>query len=189
MTISTLGPSGWMSDPNQASRLRVDEGQIGFWQGWQFRSYLELNIPVAGPSVSARFVALTDFILWEQSLNLTQGALRMEIFVGEVTPAGVWTAVPTFGVNRMTSKGAPQPLYESSVVIETGGTFTGGTPVDLVLLRAATQNGGAQNVGMSAGERGLPAGSYYVRLSTITGGLVVNDPAQGIYTVQWEERP
>jgi len=160
--------------------------QVGFFAGRMFRTYLESVIPVAGPSVSFRFVSPIDFILWQQTLTLTQGALRLEIFTGTITPSGSWTTLPSIGVNRMLER--PIPVYTSQVVVETGGSFTGGVPVDLMLLRTASTNGQALNVGIQATERGLPAGSYYGRFSTITGGLTVNDAAQMLYTLRWEER-
>jgi hypothetical protein len=187
--IAKLGANGWEADPDQVQRLRVDEGQIGFWQGWQFRSHLELNVPVAGPAVCTRFTSLVNFILRVQELELTQGALRLEVFTGAVTPSGTWTPVSAFGVNRMTGKTAQVTPYVSQVTLETGGQFTGGTAVDLLLVRAAAANNSAQNVGADTPERGLPAGVYYARISTITGGLVVNDPGQGKYSLLWEERP
>lgn len=187
--MARLGAGGWETDPPQVQRLRVDEGQIGFWQGWQFRSYMELNIPTAGPAVCTRFTSLTNFILRAQALDLCQGALRLEIFTGAVTPSGVWTAVPVIGVNRMTGKTAQITPYVSQVTIATGGQFTGGTAVDLMTLRAVGQNQNAQNVGAETPERGLPPGVYYARLSTLAGGLPVNDAAQGIYSILWEERP
>ena len=187
--IAKLGANGWEAYPNQVQRQRVDQGQIGFWQGWQFRTYLELNIPVAGPAVCTRFTSLANFILRVQSLELTQGALRLEVFTGAVTPSGTWTPVPTFGVNRMTGRTAQVTPYVSQVTFETGGQFTDGTPVDLLLTRCAAQNSGAQNVGAESPERGLPAGVYYARISTITGGLAVNDPGQGSYSLLWEEQP
>ncbi|MFC4518603.1 hypothetical protein [Cupriavidus pinatubonensis] len=186
--MPTLGPNGWQVETPQVQRLRVDEEQIGFWAGKFFRSYLELNIPVAGPMVSARFTSPIDFILWAQTLELSQGALRLEIFTGAVVPSGSWTQVPVIGVNRMLN-GRPQPYYVPQVTIETGGSFTGGTAVDLLTVRAAGQNGQASNVGESSTERGLPPGTYYIKLSTITGGLAVNDAAQGVYSIVWEERP
>lgn len=183
-----LGVNGWETDPSQVSRVRVDSDQMGFWQGWQFRSYLELEIPVAGPAVCARFVSPVNFILWSQALDLTQGALRVEVFGGTVTPSGVWTSVPSFGVNRMTGRTAHVTPYVQQAVLETGGQFTGGSPVDLLLVRSSAQNASAQNVGRQTDERGLPPGEYYVRISTITNGLVVNDEALGIYSIVWEER-
>jgi len=176
---STLNPSLTGIPP-------VVNEQLGYLSGRMFRTYLESVIPTAGPAVSFRFISPIDFILWQQTLTLTQGALRLEVFTGAVTPSGSWTALPNIGVNRMLER--PAPAYVPQVVVETGGSFTGGTAVDLMLLRTASTNGQALNVGIQSTERGLPAGSYYGRFSTLTGGLPVNDPAQMLYTIRWEER-
>jgi hypothetical protein len=146
-------------------------------------------IPVAGPAVSFRFTSPIDFILWSQVLTLTQGALRFEVFTGAVTPSGTWTFLPIIGVNRMAER--PAPNYAPQVTIESGGAFTGGTPVDLMLIRSSVNQGNSssQNAGGETSERGLPAGVYYGRFSTLTGGVTVTDAAQMIYSLQWEERP
>lgn len=169
-----------------SQRLRVDDGSTGFFAGRVFRSYLEQVIPVAGPSVSLRFTSPVDFILLSQELVLTQGALRMEVFTG-ATGAGTWTAMPIIGVNRMAER--PSPFYTPLCTVDFGGTFSGGTAVDLQLLRATAQNASAQNVsGVIPDGRGLPAGTYFIRFSTLTGGLTVNDAAQMVYSLEWEER-
>lgn len=187
--VARLGLNGWEAEPRQVDRLRVDPGQIGFWKGWQFRTYKELSIPVADPAVCLRFTSAVNFILRGQNLILTQGALRAEVFTGAVTPSGAWSALPVIGVNRMIPGQGLVTPYTSQMTVETGGQFTGGTAVDLLMVRTSAQNASAQNVGVDSSERGLPPGTYYIRIGTITGGLQVNDPAQGIYSVQWEERP
>ena len=172
-----------------SERLRVDPGQTGFFAGRFFRAYNEFLIPVAGPERSYRFTSPVDFILWSQVLTVTQGAVRFEVFAAPATTPGPWTTVPIIGVNRMAER--PQPPYVGLITVDvssTAGAFTGGTPVDLLMLRAAGQNGQASNVGTTQGERGLPAGVYYLRISTLTGGLTVNDTAQGIVALEWEER-
>jgi hypothetical protein len=170
-------------------RIRVDPGQTGFFAGRMFRCFLDGVIPTAGPSVQFRFTAIKDFILWSQQFDLTQGALQLEIYTG-ATPSGTWVSVPVIGVNRMGER--PTPLYVATNVVETsvGGTgnFTGGTRVDVMKVRTSSTNGNASNVGGDFSERGLPAGVYYGRLSTLTGGLTVNDAAQYIYQIMWEER-
>lgn len=166
-------------------RLQVDEGQTGFFERRMFRTYVELNIPTAGPSVQLRFTAPINFILWEQTLQLDQGALRLEVFTG-ATSTGVWTPLPVIGQNRMTEA----PLYNPQCVPETGGNFTGGVPVDLLRIRTAAINNQATNVGdTAASERGLPGTVFHARLSTLAGGLPVNDTAQGTFRIRWEERP
>lgn len=167
-------------------RLRVDVGETGFFERRMFRTYYELNIPADGSAPRQfRFTAPINFILWEQTLELDQGALRYEVFIG-ATSSGTWTALPIIGQNRMTEA----PLYNPVCTVETGGNFTGGTVVDLLRVRTAAVNNQATNVGNAASsERGLPAGTYHVRVNTLTGGLPVNDAAQGIITLRWEERP
>lgn len=183
-------PKDLMTDGGYGAsrRIRVDPGQTGFFAGRFFRSYTEQVIPVAGPSVQFRFTSPIDFILWSQRLDLTQGALRLEVFTG-ATPSGVWTPLPVIGVNRMAER--PQPYYAPQVTVDTGGNFTGGTPVDLMLIRSGTNQGSnsSQNTGGETSERGLPAGTYYGRFSTLTGGVAPTDAAQMVYSLQWEERP
>lgn len=166
-------------------RLRVDVGETGFFERRMFRTYYEFNIPVAGPSRQFRFTSPVNFILWEQSVELDQGAIRWEVFTG-ATSTGTWTALPIIGQNRMTEVAAYTPVC----TVETGGDFTGGTAVDLLRIRSTAVNNQATNVGNSASsERGLPAGTYHIRASTLAGGLPVNDSAQGVAMLRWEERP
>lgn len=169
-------------------RIRVDPGQTGFFAGRMFRTYLEAVIPVAGPAVSFRFTSIKDFILWVQLLELTQGALRLEVFTGAITPSGTWTQLPIIGLNRMAER--PTPFYVPTVTVETGGTFTGGTAVDLILIRSGSNQGSnsSQNTGGERSERGLPLGVYYGRFSTLAGGVSVTDAAQMVYSLTWEER-
>ncbi|MND20867.1 hypothetical protein D3C76_47950 [compost metagenome] len=168
-----------------SARLRVDPGQTGFFAGRMFRAFMDGVIPVAGPAVQFRFTSPVDFILWAQNLDLTQGALQLEVFIG-ATPTGTWTPVPLIGVNRMAER--PQPYYAPLCTVDTGGNFTGGTRVDVMKIRSAAANNSANNVGGAFTERGLPAGVYFGRLSTLTGGVAVNDAAQYIYSLIWEER-
>lgn len=166
-------------------RIRVDPGQTGFFAGRMFRAFIDGVIPVAGPSVQFRFTSPIDFILWSQDLDLTQGALQLEVYTG-ATPSGVWTSVPVIGLDRMTER--PQPYYVAQCTVETGGNFSGGTRVDVMKVRTSSTNGNASNVGGDFSERGLPATVFYGRLSTLTGGLTVNDAAQYVYQIAWEER-
>jgi hypothetical protein len=190
---ATLGPNGWETrrgslvtdNDGESRRYRVEDGQTSFFDGRMFRSFLELNIPVAGPPLVMRVTSPKDFILFAQSLSLTQGALRVEAFNG-ASASGTWTALPVIGVNRMAER--PSPSYVPAVAVSVGGGFSGGTVSDLVLVRTSAQNAGAQNVGGGTPERGLPAGDYFIRFSTLTGGLAVNDAAQGTFNLFWEER-
>lgn len=188
MSVATLGASGWQVEPRQVERLRVDDDEIGFWMGWQFRAYAEIN--KAAATVQAfRFTTPIDFILLTQSLDLDAGAGRMSAWTGG-SMGGSWTTIPVIGKNRMLSR--PQPYYQSQVTIETGGTFnkTGATEVDLIRVRSATNNTNATNVGRGADDaRGLPPGTYVILLEQITGTPANNDAVLGKYEIIWEERP
>lgn len=184
--VSTDLPSDvWTQDVEGFRRLRVDPGQTGFFSGKFFRSYIEAVIPVAGPSVQFRFSSPIDFILWSQVLEVTQGAIDFRVYTG-ATSTGSWTARPIIGVNRMAQR--QTPYYTNQITLETGGNFTGGTEVDLLKVRASSANNSASNVGITSTERGLPAGVYHGRFQTLTGGVPVNDAAQLLYTLSWEER-
>lgn len=177
MTDGGIGPS---------RRLRVDLGQTGFFAGKFFRSYLSALILKAGPSFQFRFTSPIDFILWSQVMQLSQGALELRIYTG-ATATGTWTAAPVIGVNRMVAR--PIPYYSPQCTVETGGNFTGGTEVELLQIRAAGGNSTSSTVGGTVQERGLPAGAYFGRFQTLTGGLTVNDDAQLLYSLLWEECP
>lgn len=189
LRIEAYPPKRLMTDKDGSSaRLRVDPGQTGFFSGHMFRSFMEGVIPVAGPAVQFRFSSPVDFILWTQNLDLTQGALQLEVYADAVT-SGTWAPVSSgapIGINRMAER--PQPYYSPLATVETGGNFTGGIRVDLMKKRAASSNNSANNVGGQFTERGLPAGVYHGRLGTLVGGLPVNDAAQYILTLIWEER-
>lgn len=178
-------PAALITGGGISPRLRVDPGQTGFFAGRMFRNYHEALIPVAGPSVQFRFTSPIDFILWAQEMELTQGALELRVYTG-ATPSGTWTDKTPIGVNRMAER--PVPNYAAQCRFGTGGNFSGGTEVDLLKLRASAANNAASNVGNNFSERGLPAGTYYGRWQTLTGGVTVNDPAQMIYSLLWEER-
>lgn len=176
--------SGGESGP--APRVKVDPGQEGFFAGRMFRAFTTGVIPTVGPAHYFKFVSPIDFILWAQDLQLTQGALQLEIF-GGATESGVWADIPTMvGLNRMANR--PTPYYVRQCTIQSGGTFTGGVLLDIIRVRTAQNNQNANNVGGAFSERGLPAGTYWGKISTLEGGLPVNDAGQYIYTLMWEER-
>ncbi|VVP91973.1 hypothetical protein PS914_03215 [Pseudomonas fluorescens] len=177
-----LSPDLYTSDREGFRRLRVDSGQTGFFEGREFRTFFELNIP-SGQSVYIRFVSPIDFILFEQSLTLDAGSVRFTALTG-ATPAGTWaTPLPVIGKNRMVSRKAP--YYTPVVALHTGGTASGGTIVELFRVVAATSNAQQQTVlGAASTERGLPAGTTYLRLENFGNGT-----ATGVYSLIWEERP
>lgn len=159
-------------------RLRVDAAQTSFFEGREFRSYIELNIP-AGSTTVVRFTAPQDFILHNQTLMLDDGFVRMSAATGGAE-GGSWSALPVIGKNRMASR--PTPLYAAVCSLSTGGTHTGGTEVEVIRLKTSGATGQAQSVGAVSAERGLPAGVYYIRFQNLGSGATT-----GVYSLFWEE--
>lgn len=176
----------WISGHNYTSdratkfaRLRVDAGQTGFFEGREFRSFLEFNI-APGASVWGKFVSPCDFILWQQRLSVDASTIRYRAF-SPGTEGGVFTAVPCFGKNRMAER--REPFYVQRVALSSGGTHTGGTQLDVSRVSGGT-GGNAHTALMGEGERGLPAGTYYIQLENVGA-----QAATGVYDLWWEERP
>lgn len=162
-------------------RLRVDPGQTGFFEGREFRSFVEFSLASAA-SVTMRFTCPVGFILFGQSILLDEGRIRFEARTG-ATPVGSFSvAHPIVGKNRLPERRAP--YYEAQATLDTGGSTTGGTLVEVVRVNAGTAGGQANTAGgLVSDERGLPAGTYYLTLTNIGTGSCT-----GVYSLWWEER-
>jgi len=170
----------YTSSTENYRRIRVDTAQTSFFQGRQFRSYYDFSL-TASEIRYFRFTSLTDFVLFDQSISVSGGSIRLSVWTGS-TPAGTWTNIPVIGKNRMSS--IPQPPYISSVTFQTGGTFTAGTEVEAIRLVSATATAQQSTVGASSGdERGLPASSFYIKIEATSSTPTV------VYSLFWEERP
>lgn len=163
----------------ESRRLRVDNGQTGFFAGREFRSFYEFSIPT-GQSIVIKFSSPVDFVLFQQSLSVDAGGVK---YTAEVsgTAGGTFTPMPVVGKNRMAQR--PTPYYEAVATIGQGGTFSGGTILDLARVVTAGATAQQITVGMTSDERGLPAGDYYIRLAALGNGT-----ATGVYSLFWEER-
>ena len=162
------------------ARIKVDAAQTGFFEGREFRGFVEFDVALGATTV-LRVTSPVDFILFEQKLQADQGHVRIEAS-RDGAAGGSWTPVTTiFGKNRMASR--PTPFYVGQLTVDTGGTYTGGTLLEVLSCKADTNTNQAQSVGASASdERGLPAGTYYISIKGITA-------SKGLYSLWWEERP
>ena len=172
-------------------RVRVDQGQTGFFEGREFRTFYEFNLP-ANNVQTLKFVSPVNFMLFEQSLTVDAGSVRLEAFINATEIATFNTPLPAIGKNRMSTRLAP--FYTSQITVTTHATpvalgssinITDATRTDL--SRVVASNSTAQQQSVSGGtqsERGLPAGIYYVRLHSFGNGN-----ATGVYSLIWEERP
>lgn len=172
-------------------RVRVDQGQTGFYEGREMRTFYEFSIP-ANNVQTLKFVSPINFMLFEQSLSVDAGSVRLEAFVNATEIATFNTTLPVIGKNRMSTR--PTPFYTSQVTVTTHATpvalgsainTTSATRTDLSRIVAANATAQQQSVsGGTQSERGLPAGTYYVRLHNFGSGN-----ATGVYSLIWEERP
>lgn len=162
-------------------RVRVDVAETSFFEGREFRSFLELSIG-AGITKVVRFTAPVPFILHGQRLSVDDGKIRFSAKTGEGTAGGSWEAMPVIGKNRMPERRFP--YYTAKCTLDQGGTYSGGTEVEIIRVAVSGAVGQAATVGGSiADERGLPAGSYYLLFSNYGTGT-----ATGVYDLWWEER-
>lgn len=173
-------------------RQRVDVGQTGFFEGREFRSYFEFSVD-AGTSLAVgatryfRFSSPVDFILQSQIIEVDKGGVRIRAFTG-ATDGGGWSDVPIIAKNRSPERRQfPSGYYVGQATFSTGGTFSGGTEVDVLRARTASQSVSASNVGaVQDAARYLPAGTYFLIMQPLAG---VNDASEGTYSLSWEERP
>lgn len=179
----------YTSDSEGFRRLRVDTGQTGLFEGREFRSFFEFNIPAGNVQV-LKVVSPIDFMLFEQTLAVDSGSIRFQALVGATEVATFNTALPIIGKNRMLQR--KSPYYEPVITITThaapvllGSGVTGGTVVENSRVVAANATAQQQTVsGGAQSERGLPPGTYYLRLHNFGSGA-----ATGVYSLFWEERP
>ena len=187
MTIPRHGLSNHLltSDPmdevGSRSRVRVDVAQTSFFEGREFRSFLELNI-AQGATQVIKVVSPVDFVLFQQTLTVDSGGIRFSAVTGGTEGGSFSTSLPIIGKNRMSDR--PTPYYTAQITASTGGTHTGGTEVEVVRVVAAGSTAQQATVGGEmASERGLPAGTYYLKFQNLSNGA-----ATGVYSLFWEER-
>ena len=188
-TIPDFGPADLLTSAREGTRrLRVDLGRTGFFEGREFRTFYEYSVP-SGRSVYLRATVPLNIILFSTSLTLdadktrvgsSASKMRMSLSAGG-TEGGTWSPVAVFPKNTMTDR----PTYTGQVQIESGGTHSGGTLLDVVRLLSETAGSRESTVGgQVSDERGVGPGVYYYRLENIDG-----QTATGVFSAFWEERP
>lgn len=171
--------------PNR--RLRTDQGSTGFFAGREVRTWYEFSI-TGGTERIIKAVLPIDIILTEIDITITQGELKAYTLLSDGTEGGSFsTSLPILPANTMASRPLDTggTVYAPVTTLTTGGTYTGGTAIDLVWLKTDANSNKALGVGASQGsERGVAAATYYYRLQAIGGTA-----ATGIFKGRWEERP
>ena len=177
--IDQFGPSDLLTSKREGTRrIKYDVGKTSFFEGREFRIFKELDIP-AGTSETIKVVSAADTIVEVLGASLVLGALRVELITGGTEGQDFTGSVPIFRTNRTSNA----PENETKVTMENGGTHTGGTVSDLLLLVAGSPARQAKEVSVTE-ERplGFSPGTFYIRLVS-TGEA----NAQGVFRARWEE--
>lgn len=164
------------------SRLEVDVANTGFFAGREFRTLYEIAI-ASGATQVIKVVSTVDTIVQMFSAEIISARLRVELRVGGTEGGTFNTSLPIFKTNTMSTASA----YQSNITMNVGGTHTGGTLVDLLLLKSGDGSSESKNQLNSASEelpQGFAAGTFYIIL-TNTDGATVN----GVFKARWEEHP
>lgn len=170
-----------------ARRFRVDNGQTGFFERRMFRINHEFTDLADTPMVF-KFVCPVNFILHYQSLEVDQGGIVIRTYrASQGTEGGTFSGtIPIYSNNFMDE----EPEYTFQTAVTTGGTFTptvAGSQVETIRVRTAGATAQQVSVGQGvSGERGIPAGTYYIVAARMSG---VSGDCKGVYSLIVEERP
>lgn len=189
-SVVDLPDDMYTSSVQNFRRIRVDVGQTGLYEGREFRMVRKITV-VAGTPLVFRFTSAVDFMLFEQTLNCSEGDIEYYAWRStQGTAGGTFTplVVPPIGKNISSFyRDYGGDRYTSQVSLASGGTFT---PTDANVYvdydRAKTSGATAQQVSVSGGDdttRYLAAGTYYLTLTSLSGTSV------GRFAIAWEERP
>lgn len=161
------------------ARLRVDPDQTSFWEGLQYRTFREISI-ASGTTAVFKVVVPVDTVLYDVSLTLDAGAIRLRTVSGGTEGGTFSTPLPILRKNTMTDA----PNIPAQNAITTGGTHTDGTDIDVIRLVVAGATAQQSSIGSKAyDQRGVGPGTYYWKLENIS-----NSTATGVFSAFWEER-
>lgn len=179
--VEAYPPAKLMTDGDgDYARIRVDNGQTGFFAGREGRTLYEFSIATGATQV-IKVVTPTDAIVQMFGASLDVAELRVELVSGGTEGGTFGTALPIFKTNTMAS----QSGYQPQVTMHAGGTHTGGVIVDLLKLKAGTpENQAVITTATDEMPLAFAAGTYYIRLINTNGAI-----ATGIFRARWEERP
>jgi hypothetical protein len=167
-------------DDGEYARLRVDQGQTGFFAGREGRTLYEFSI-ASGATEVVKIVSPVDTILQTFGVELDLAELRVELVSGGTEGGTFATALPIFKTNTMSTAST----YTPQITMNRGGTHTGGTVVDLLIAIAGEKTQKATSIQVSETlPLGFAAGTFYIRLINTDGAT-----ATGIFRARWEERP
>ncbi len=178
-TVDQFGPSDLLTSKKIGTRrIKYDVGKTSFFESREFRVFKEFDIP-AGSTETIKVTTTVDTIVEVFSASLILGSLRVELVTGGTDGDDFTENLPLFQTNRTSQSVDTTP----SVTMQNGGTHTGGTISDILLLVAGSPATQARETTASE-ERplGFAPGTFYIRLES-TGSA----NARGVFRARWEE--
>ena len=159
-------------------RMFVDVGGFNPVANRDYFMFHEYSI-AAGATEVIKVAITSDTVMKAFSIKVMSGKARVEIVAGGTAGGSFSQSIPIFPVNGMSSA-IPR---NSTTVMTSGGTQTGGTVMDLFLVN--TGDNVQQSSGVTSGEDfaiGFPAGTYYIRVTNTD-----NSTAAGLIKALWTE--
>lgn len=180
--VEAYPPKVLMTDSDGPyARLRVDTGQTSFWAGREFRILYEYSV-AAGASVYLKLdTTAVDCIVQILNASIWDGSVRVDATIGGTEGTAFATPLAQRRTNNMSTADF---TYTSQVAVQSGGTVTGGTLLEVTELDAAVGSGHHHESVVDASPLGAAKALYYFKITNTGAGT-----ARGAIRVRWEERP
>jgi hypothetical protein len=171
--------TGWFEQAQGAAGVMlVEESSAAFREGRQYFAFHEFSVN-GNSSAAIKVVIASDTLMRDFFVETLSSNMSVEIVSGGTEGGSFNVPIPIFSTNNMSSA----PVRPTTSVFTAGGTVTGGTVLDKFLLNAGNNiNQSTRQHGGEAFPVGFPAGTYYVRLTTL-----VNTTGIGIFKARWSE--
>ena len=178
-----LGSGMLTNSGGQGARVKVDVAQTSFFMGLGYRFFFRLSLAI-GATQTIKIVSPINYVLFQNSVDLIEGELDMSVRIGCTETAAFGTAISVRRINGM----GDAPVVISQITPSTGGTVTGGTEINAILVKSSGGLAAGGSAGSSAqDEIGIAAGTTYL-VMTAAGGVGAV-PVRGVLRYRWEERP
>ena len=178
-TLDQFGPIDLLTSKKIGTRrIKYELGNTAFSESREFRMFKEFDI-LPGTSETIKVVSTVDSIIQTFGASLILGSLRIELISGGSDGGDFTESVPVFQTNR-TSTSVDRV---SGVTMQNGGTHTGGTVSDLLILVAGSPVKQAKEFTAEENKPlGFGPGVFYIRFSGFG-----SSNAQGVFRARWEE--
>ena len=144
-------------------RLRVDNGETGFYDGRMFEFRRKITSPIV-----FRFVSAVPFLLPGQQISCSEALIDLFAWISaDVTTSGTWTPVPYWNQNEVNT------TYAKQATVSSGGTIVVNNPLNYRdYARAKTSGATAQQTtvqGTVVSSRYHNPGTFYLQMVVQAG--------------------